>query len=57
MVAVNTDAHSRLELANVVLGLSVARRGWLSAEDVLNTRETKELLRLLHEKRKKSPVG
>ncbi len=46
-VAVNTDAHSRLELANVTLGLSVARRGWLAKEDVLNTRETGELLDFL----------
>ena len=37
LLAVNTDAHSQTELANAALGLSVARRAWLSREDVINT--------------------
>ncbi|MBS4023553.1 MAG: PHP domain-containing protein [Dethiobacter sp.] len=36
-VSINTDAHSRLELANVALGITVARRGWLGSGDVINT--------------------
>lgn len=52
LIAVNTDAHSQLELANATLGLTVARRGWLTKEDVLNTRKPDELIPLLQEKRK-----
>jgi len=51
MIAVNTDSHSQLELANIALGISVARRGWLSAANVINTRDTEDLLLLLQEKR------
>lgn len=50
-IAINTDAHSQLELANVLLGLSVARRGWLSRSDVINTRGSKDVLEVLHNKK------
>ena len=36
-IAINTDAHSRAELENMYLGLSVARRAWLATDDVINT--------------------
>lgn len=36
-IAINTDAHSRAELENMHLGLSVARRAWLVTDDVINT--------------------
>jgi len=52
LISVNTDAHSQLELANAILGLTVARRGWLTKEDVLNTRNPDELISLLQAKRK-----
>lgn len=52
LVAINTDAHSQLELANVQLGLTTARRGWLAPGDVLNTRSASEILSVLHAKRK-----
>lgn len=51
-VAINTDAHSQLELANVILGLAMARRGWLEKSDVLNTHSAQELLHLLRHKSK-----
>lgn len=50
-VAVNTDAHSRMELANVLLGLSVARRGWLEDSDVINTRGADAVMEILRQKR------
>lgn len=46
-VAINSDAHSREELANLRFGIGQARRGWLEAGDVLNTRRLPELRRLL----------
>jgi DNA polymerase (family 10) len=42
-VAISTDAHVAAHLANVRNGVWVARRGWLSPEDVVNTRPLDEL--------------
>jgi DNA polymerase (family 10) len=47
LVAVNTDAHSIRELDFMSAGINQARRGWLSAKDVLNTRPVDDLLHLL----------
>ena len=37
-IAINTDAHGPGEFANQRFGVHTARRGWATAEDVLNTR-------------------
>ena len=37
-IVIDSDAHSPAALANVRWGISVARRGWIQPEDVLNTR-------------------
>jgi DNA polymerase (family 10) len=48
-IVINPDAHSPGELALVKFGVHVARRGWLTKDDVFNTRSlaqvTKELAR------------
>jgi len=36
---INTDAHSLKEMEGMFYGVSVARRGWLEKDDVLNTFE------------------
>ena len=46
-VAISTDAHSANELGYLRFGVGQARRGWLEAEDVLNTKSWKELKKLL----------
>lgn len=46
-LAVNTDMHSMDEFHYMELGVSVARRGWCSRGDLLNTMEVDELLREL----------
>jgi DNA polymerase (family 10) len=46
-IAISTDAHSVNELDYLHFGVGQARRGWLEAEDVLNTRSWKELKKLL----------
>lgn len=43
-IAVGTDAHSLAGLANADLGVGVARKGWLEAKDVLNTRDAEGFL-------------
>jgi DNA polymerase (family 10) len=36
-IEIGTDAHSAAQLRSMALGVSVARRGWLEAKDVINT--------------------
>jgi len=43
-IAVSTDAHSLAGLANADLGVGVARKGWLEAKDILNTRDAEGFL-------------
>jgi DNA polymerase (family 10) len=43
---VNSDAHGVERLANVRYGVATARRAWLGADDVANTRPWEELDRL-----------
>jgi DNA polymerase (family 10) len=47
LLAINTDAHSTLELENARFGIGQARRGWLEKADVVNTRSFLQLKRLL----------
>jgi DNA polymerase (family 10) len=44
-LAIGTDSHSRAELAHMIHGVTLARRGWCGREDVLNTLERDALLR------------
>jgi DNA polymerase (family 10) len=46
-VAISTDAHSTAQLDYMRLGVGQARRGWLEAADVINTRSLRELKKLL----------
>ncbi len=45
--AVNTDAHSTPDLAYLRFGVGTAQRGWLTADDVINTWPLPRLLRYL----------
>jgi DNA polymerase (family X) len=47
LVAVSTDAHEVPALDWVAIGVAQARRGWLTKEQVLNTRPWREIERLL----------
>jgi len=49
-VVVSTDAHSVRELDNLRWGVDQARRGWLTAADVVNTLPLAELLSWLRPK-------
>ena len=46
-VAVSTDAHSSGSLRFMRFGIHQARRGWLEAGDVVNTRSTAALLKMM----------
>jgi DNA polymerase (family 10) len=47
LVAVNSDAHSTFDFAHLRFGIGQARRGWLTVDDVLNTRTLARLRPLL----------
>jgi DNA polymerase (family 10) len=40
----STDAHSVIGLGNMPLSVATARRGWATADDVLNTRPLEALI-------------
>ncbi len=44
-VSIGTDAHALNQMEFLPLGVSVARRGWLTVKDVLNTLTARELIR------------
>lgn len=45
--AINPDAHSTDEIALIKYGIDVARRGWLTKDDVLNARPWEKAQKLL----------
>jgi DNA polymerase (family 10) len=51
LISIGSDAHSVDELRHLRFGVQQARRGWLEAKDVLNTRPLGELRRLLKKRR------
>ena len=52
LVSVASDAHSGAELSHLAAGIRQARRGWLGAKDVLNTRPLREVKALLAKTRR-----
>ena len=45
---VSTDAHSTAAMKHLSFGVAMARRGWLGADEVLNTLDTGEFSRAVH---------
>jgi DNA polymerase (family 10) len=44
MIAIGADAHSRAGIGNMHYGVGMARKGWLTRADLLNTRTADEFL-------------
>ncbi len=47
---INTDAHSKATMTDMVYGVTAARRGWLEAGDILNTLPLKQMQKALRMK-------
>jgi DNA polymerase (family 10) len=47
MVAISTDSHSSADLDFMRFGVGQARRGWLEARNVINTRHLEELRKIV----------
>jgi DNA polymerase (family 10) len=45
-IVISTDGHSVKDLDNIRFGVAQARRGWLTAADVVNTKNVNELKKL-----------
>lgn len=46
-MSIDSDAHSTTQFRFLELGIAQARRGWATAQDIVNTRPLKEFLALL----------
>jgi DNA polymerase (family 10) len=46
-IVISTDAHRTWELDSLELGIGQARRGWVTADQVVNTRPWREVKRML----------
>ena len=51
-ISIGADAHSVAGLANVAVGIGVARKGWLAARDILNTRDAEGFLAFARHRRR-----
>ncbi len=47
-IGISSDSHSKVNLHFLELGIAQARRGWATAENIVNTRSAEELLKLKH---------
>ena len=52
--AINPDAHSTEGLQDVIFGIGIARKGWLTKDDVVNTQSLPRMIKTLQEKRNRS---
>lgn len=53
-LVINPDAHSTGELALYTFGVQVARRGWLTKDDVFNTRSLSDVMKELAQRKRPS---
>jgi DNA polymerase (family 10) len=53
-IVINPDAHSPGELSFFKFGVYVARRGWLTKDDVFNTRSLADVMKELKRRKKKA---
>lgn len=47
MISINTDSHITNQLNYMALGVSVARRGWLEPENIINTKPIEQIIKFL----------
>ncbi|HHG75413.1 MAG TPA: DNA polymerase III, partial [Persephonella sp.] len=55
-LVISTDAHNTGHFAFMEVGVSIARRGWATKKDILNTKSWKEIKKFVDAKRKKFGV-
>lgn len=50
-ISINPDAHRIEELNDVIFGVAIARKGWLTRHDVFNCKNVKEMVTILQKKK------
>jgi DNA polymerase (family 10) len=50
-ISIGADAHNVSGMTNMELGVGIARKGWLSADDVLNTRSLQRFIQHVAQRR------
>ncbi len=55
-IVINPDAHSTGELGLYTFGVQVARRGWLTKDDVFNTRSLPDVMKELNRRKQQTPA-
>ena len=50
-VSINPDAHSTEGLSDTTYGVGIARKGWLGAQDVVNTMDREEMGKFLQRRK------
>ena len=48
-VSINPDAHDLAGLRDIRYGVDIARKGWLTKTDVLNSKSAEAVLELMNE--------
>ena len=51
MISIGSDAHDTAGIGNMEWGVGIARKGWLGADDILNTRSADEFLAFARKRR------
>ncbi|MBI4143303.1 PHP domain-containing protein [Candidatus Woesearchaeota archaeon] len=46
-LAANTDSHNSGQLKFMKMGIGIARRGWATKDDIINTKKLKDMMRML----------
>ncbi|MGM0588063.1 MAG: DNA polymerase/3'-5' exonuclease PolX [Bacteroidota bacterium] len=57
MLTISTDSHDLASFEYMDLGVSLARRGWCTADQILNTKSWKEMQEFVQKKREKMLKG
>jgi DNA polymerase (family X) len=55
--AINPDAHSVRGMSNVIYGVNIARKAWLTTDDVINAWELKDVQEYLTERKRRAAEG
>ena len=55
-ISINPDAHSLEGLYDTDYGVGIARKGWLSRQDILNTMELNEVVDYLNRRKQKASL-
>lgn len=46
-ISISTDSHTRDNLKNIRYGVYQARRGWLEADDIINTKSADDIIKMM----------